>query len=363
MASSVGRLLPIGLARAVTVFRTVTAAFAALSVLSPAADIVAKAAVRTCQHTQYTVLELPFLPYVISPTGVVAGITERHRAILWHRESGARELPVPEGFHYTEPVGITRSGAIVINAFDAAMRKHRAFVYSNGSFLPLAGNQTFGSFLPLAGNQTLAHGLSPMGLVVGEWVPEGQTTSEAVYWNHDVPHPLGFCCGGTLKAANRAAEMIGDAYDEQRHYHAFAWSQTDSQRTLGPTSSYSSAVAINDSGHILLQVGPDGYLDQSGHPRRLDLSTKFYNNPRALNNCDFVVGGYGPDSDHYHGFLWTPAAGFQDLNSLIRGDSGWTLKDVTGINDRGEMVGRGDFHHDDTGFLLVPGHGPGHAPP
>jgi hypothetical protein len=42
------------------------------------------------------------------------------------------------------------------------------------------------------------------------------------------------------------------------------------------------------------------------------------------------------------------------LNSLIPGDSGWTLKFATAIDERGEIVGRGDFHHDERGFLLIP---------
>jgi hypothetical protein len=73
-----------------------------------------------------------------------------------------------------------------------------------------------------------------------------------------------------------------------------------------------------------------------------------------MSDCDFVVGGYGSDSDHYRAFLWTPASGFQDLNSLLPRDSGWTLEEAVAINDRAEIVGRGDFKHDDAGFLLIP---------
>jgi hypothetical protein len=129
---------------------------------------------------------------------------------------------------------------------------------------------------------------------------------------------------------------------------------------VGPAEGYSSAVAINDAGHILLQVGSDGYLDQAGSLQRLELSSKFYNSVRAMNNCDFVAGGYGPDSDHDRAFVWTATGGFQDLNSLIPSDSGWTLESATAINDRGEIAGRGDFHRatsghdDDRGFLLIP---------
>jgi hypothetical protein len=108
-------------------------------------------------------------------------------------------------------------------------------------------------------------------------------------------------------------------------------------------------------GHILLQVGSDGYLDRAGSLQRLALSSKFHNSVRAMNNCDFVAGGYGPDSDHDRAFVWTSAGGFQDLNSLIPSDSGWTLESATAINDRGEIVGRGDFRRDDDrGFLLIP---------
>jgi uncharacterized membrane protein len=294
------------------------------------------------------VVELPFLPGVISPSGVVAGITEAHRAVVWSRESGIRELAVPAGFHYTEPVAITRSGGIVANAFDAQTRVRRAFVYSNSSVTALPGNQTF------------AHGVSPSGLIVGEWVPDGKTRSDAVYWNNSGPHSIGLCCGGTIKAANKAADLIGDAYDVQGRYHAFVWNPSHGQRMVGPVEGYSSAVAINDAGHILLQVGSDGYLDQAGSLQRLELSSKFYNSVRAMNNCDCVAGGYGPDSDHDRAFVWTATGGFQDLNSLIPSDSGWTLESATAINDRGEIAGRGDFHRatsghdDDRGFLLIP---------
>jgi hypothetical protein len=43
------------------------------------------------------------------------------------------------------------------------------------------------------------------------------------------------------------------------------------------------------------------------------------------------------------------------LNLRIASDSGWILESATSINDRGEIVGRGDYKgQDDAGFLLVP---------
>jgi uncharacterized membrane protein len=309
----------------------------------PAAEVSAKTPSLACQNTsQYSVIELPFSPSVISSSGVVAGTTELHRAAIWRRGAGVQELSVPEGFHSTEPVAIMKSGHIVINALDAQARRHGAFVYSGHSVVALVGDQT------------VAHGVSPSGVVLGEWAPQGKARSDAVYWNNNSPHSLGLCCGGTIKAANGVGVMIGDAYDEQGRYHAFVWSPSSGQRPVGPADHYSSAVAIDAAGHILIQVGREAYLEEAGKLRRLDLSAKFYNSVRSMNDCDVVVGGYGPDSDHYRAFIWTATAGFLDLESLVPEDSGWELESAAAVNDRGEIVGQGVFHHEERGFLLVP---------
>jgi uncharacterized membrane protein len=297
---------------------------------------------RACHSDQYSVVELPFLPAVITSSGVVAGTTEAHRAVLWRRGSGLQELSVPEGFHFTEPVAIAKSGDVVLNALDAQGRKRRVFVYSKHSAIALVGNQTS------------AHEMGASGVIVGEWVPEGTARSDAVYWSDKLPHSIGLCCGGTLKGANEAGDMIGDAYDDQGRYHAFAWNPSHGERRVGPLDRYSSAVAINDAGHILIQVSGEAYLDEAGTLHHLELSPKFYNSALAMNNCDSVVGGYGPDYDHYRAFSWTPTTGFRDLNSLLPANSGWTLASATAINDRGEIVGRGVFHRDERGFLLIP---------
>jgi hypothetical protein len=43
------------------------------------------------------------------------------------------------------------------------------------------------------------------------------------------------------------------------------------------------------------------------------------------------------------------------LNGLIPAQSGWKLEAAIGINERGEIIGRGDqMEGDDQGFLLIP---------
>jgi hypothetical protein len=290
----------------------------------------------------YSMQQLPFLPEVIAPSGVVAGTDEVSRPVVWQARTGARNLPVPKGFHSAEPVAITASGKVVVDAFDASHRNRGAFVYSGGSPEALSGHQTF------------AHGASPSGFVLGEWVPAGEARAQAVYWHRGVPHVLDLCCGGTLKAANRAGVMIGEAYDEQGRFHAFAWDGLRRQPRLILPDQYSAAIAINDSGDILIQAGREVYLERGGRLRALQLAPGTVNTGRSMNDCGVVVGGYGPDSDRYRGFVWSPAGGFKDLNSLIPPDSAWTIQDALGINDRGEIVGKATHNRDEAGFVLTP---------
>jgi hypothetical protein len=117
---------------------------------------------------------------------------------------------------------------------------------------------------------------------------------------------------------------------------------------------YSAAITINNAGDILVQAGRDVYLEHGGRARMLELSAGLVNTARSMNNCGFVVGGYGADSDRYRGFLWSPSGGFQDLNSLLPPGSGWTIQDALAINDRGEIVGKATHNRDESGFLLTP---------
>jgi uncharacterized membrane protein len=290
----------------------------------------------------YSMQQLPFLPEVISPSGVVAGTDEVSRPIMWTARTGVRKLPVPKGFHSAEPVAITASGQIVVDAFDAQHRNRGAFVYSGSSPAALPGEQTF------------VHGASPSGLVLGEWVPAGEARAQAVYWSNNVPHVLELCCGGTLKAANRSGVMVGEAYDEQGQYHAFAWDGPLRKPRLIVPDRYSAAIAINNSGDILIQAGREVYLEHGGQLRALQLAPGTVNTARSMNNCGVIVGGYGPDSDRYRGFLWSATGGFHDVNSLIPPDSGWTIQDALAINDRGEIIGKSTRHREEAGFVLTP---------
>jgi hypothetical protein len=157
-----------------------------------------------------------------------------------------------------------------------------------------------------------------------------------------------------MKAVNKSGVMIGDQYDRQGRYHAFLREPERDLRSIGPEARYSSAIALNDAGHVLLQAFPDVYL-YSGEVLTSIKLTKFLNRPLAISNCDVILGSFGPYSDKDRAFIWDQAKGFQDLNDLIPAGSGWKLEAAVGINVRGEIIGRGDYQEgDDQGFLLIP---------
>jgi hypothetical protein len=43
-----------------------------------------------------------------------------------------------------------------------------------------------------------------------------------------------------------------------------------------------------------------------------------------------------------------------DLNSLLEPNSGWILRDAQGINEKGQIVGFGEFEGESRAYLLTP---------
>ena len=149
--------------------------------------------------------------------------------------------------------------------------------------------------------------------------------------------------------------MIGDVYDETGRYQAFLWTSSRGLQPIGPPDLYSSAIAINAQSPVVVQAFSEVFLSADGSLTRMDLSPRYPSQPRAINNCDVIVGSFGPFSDADRVFIWEKSRGFRDRNTYIASDSGWKLESATSINDHGAIVGRGDYKdEDDTGFLLIP---------
>jgi uncharacterized membrane protein len=298
-----------------------------------------------CTADHYKIVAIPLVPAAINDSGEIAGTTPAQKAALWTEKNGVAALPVLPGFRMAEAIGINARGDVIGVARNDAAGKRQGFFYHQGRMLRLSGAQSKPSAINNAGD------------IAGEARLAHKEVSAAVLWKDQVPIDFGGCCGGTATSLNNHGQVAGQIYDEQGRYDAFLWDSTHGVQHIGPVNAYSAAVTMNDQGHVIVQEftrhGVSLYADGKLTP--LDLSPKFPSRPRAMNNCDALVGSFGPFADAERAFLWDRSRGFHDLNDLIPAGSGWKLEAATGVNNRGEIVGWGDYkHQEDKGFLLIP---------
>jgi uncharacterized membrane protein len=309
----------------------------------PAAAVSEAAAAAGCRIAHYQPIELPLNPAAINASGQVAGTTPAHRAALWSAATGLHELPLPRGYEHSEPVALNARGHVAGMAYDQSFNRHRPFLFADGVLTLLSPDNA----------QVFA--INDAGDVAGEAVMPGKVRSEPVVWHRGRTRVLASCCGGTVKRLTAGGDAIGDAYDPEGRYYAVLWSGARSARRIGPADRFSSAVAANERGHVVIEVPSRVFFFADDTLTRLDLAPKRASHPHAMNECDLVVGSFGPFSDAAGAFAWEASTGFTDLNKRIAPDSGWHLESATGINNRGDIVGKGDRPgKDEAGFLLIP---------
>ncbi len=205
----------------------------------------------------------------------------------------------PDPFMYTDATGINDNGQILGNVVNYNGASVEAFVYANGGATSLGALPGY--------NDSIADGINNSGQIVG------------------------------------GSYNIGSSQFE----HAFLYS-SGSMLDLGTLPGYESseARALNDSGQIVGLSGPtESFLYSNG--RMTDLGYMGF--PNAINDNGQVVGGGSGEA-----FLYSNGTTI-DLDALIPSNSGWTLLNATGINDKGQICGNG-FSPDGTvhAFLLTP---------
>ncbi len=326
----------------------------------PAADTTATPA---CTIGPARLVELPLIPVAINERGDILGVDASHRAALLRAGGKLEELPLPAGFEHSEAVSINGDGTAVAVATDAAGMHRLPYVVASGRLTLLGG----GAARPFR--------IDDAGAVAGEAVLPGGVRSEPVLWHASAPgssqqprdgaaasalpelepHAIHTCCGGTAKVLDGHGLVAGDAYDEAGHYHAFRWTEGAVLERLGAPDRFSSSLAMNRRGHLLIIEFPRILLAGPQGLEPLTLAPKGRAYPHALNDCDVVVGEVGPFSDAARAFAWDRAQGFMDLNALLPPSSSLTLHAALDINNRGEIVGRGEAARDIVkGFLLEP---------
>ncbi len=144
--------------------------------------------------------------------------------------------------------------------------------------------------------------------------------------------------------------------------HAFLWTQADGMQDLGtiPGWQNSIAYAISDSGEV---VGYDSNTAGNVTAFRWTVKAGMQHLPGAsmtwsvavaVNNSGDVAGGYYPTgTTTSRGFIWTQAAGFQDIGTL-----GGSTTGVGGMNRSAEIVGSSETSSGvEHGFLWTQGGG------
>jgi probable HAF family extracellular repeat protein len=293
---------------------------------------------------RYHVAALPLRPSAINESGEIVGTTPARVAAWWTTATGLREIPVPPGATNSSGIGLNNHGDIIGIGLNLQTSQRQGFAYLDGKL------QT------LSGSQAKPFGINDADEIAGESKLPGKPTSAPTRWKQQYAISLGGCCGGTATGINNHSQMIGNVYDEAGQYHAFLWGEASGMQRIGPPNTFSSAVAINDSGDVLVQSFSDGVLlYHQGKAQRLALSSKRPSHPKALNDCGVIVGAFGPFSDADRAFVWDVVEGFRDLNDLIPAKSGWKLETATAVNNRGQIVGWGEHGgEEDVGFLLTP---------
>ena len=297
-----------------------------------------------CEATHYELVEVPLRATGINNSQAIVGTSEAGRAAVWSKRDGLREAEAPSGFTNSEGIGLNDHGFAIGVAINRQTTQRQGFTFVNGKVTLLTGMHS----RPFAVNDAEQ--------IVGESQVQGAATSAAVIWKDAKVTPLGDCCASVAYAINSRGTAIGNIYDKSGKYRAFLWDEAHGLRRIGPAEGFSAALAINQSGDILMQQFPDDIvLYRDGATKRLALSDKRpAAHPKAMNNCGAIVGSYGPFGDADRAFLWSEVLGFRDLNEAIGEHKGWVLQMATGINDKGEIAGWGEKNREDAGFLLIP---------
>lgn len=198
---------------------------------------------------------------------------------------------------------------------------------------------------------TFVNGISNTEQIVGENGVEDRV-GHATSWKNGATTDLNssggtdyFSYNGSANGVNDRGQIVGwstiipvyadscyeELFQDSCPMHAALWSTTAPVRDLGtlPGDTLSAALKINCFGEV---IGSSG--NTAAFP-----SNDYFTSPLE------VIG---------RPFVWSERNGMQDLNTLIRGNSGWVLNSATDINVWGQIVGEGTLNGQPHGFLLTP---------
>ena len=241
----------------------------------------------------------------INASGELVGRSNR-RAVLWNPTT-------PNGGTYGPPVELTQPGAPAlqlaagVNSFGQIVGRSEATPFAF-LFTPSSPGGSTGSVVNLG---TLPGAAISFATSINDYGQVAGTSGHPFIWTPDTPNgTTGQIVGlpaqsSQVQIAINAGGSIAGYYTPGR---SFVWT---------PDSPHGSTGSFVDL----------GTLPNSQNTLAL-----------SLNNANEVVGYVGPSN--VRGFLWTPAAGMVDLNTLLDPDitNGWSVTNALAINNL-EQVG------------------------
>ncbi len=230
----------------------------------------------------------------------------------------------------------------------------RAFVWADGVMTPLA---------TLGGDFSAADAINNQGWIVG-LARDDRNDYSAVLWKDGQIFDLGISDGDQSGALdiNDAGQIVGYSYVRSNAAHAILWDEDGQVRDLGTLGGKESfARAINDSGvvvgradiqgggyHAFVWTEDDGMIDLGTFGGQLSMAW-------AVNNRGQVVGESMLPNNAYRAFLWE-GDHMTNLQDRVPAHCLWeSMGRATGINDRGQIVGRARTLDGESGsFLMTP---------
>ena len=141
---------------------------------------------------------------------------------------------------------------------------------------------------------------------------------------------------------------------------ATAYTITDLGTLPGDTGS--TATAINASGQVVREsygrsFTQHAFLYSAGTMKRLGaLSSDTGSSAAGINASGQIVGHSYDSSDTFRAFLYSKGK-MVDLTARLPAGSRWKLMKATGINDSGQICGKGEIIGQTHAFLLTPSPG------
>jgi probable HAF family extracellular repeat protein len=242
--------------------------------------------------------------------------------------------------------------------------------------LDLAPSQSFfwdeGNITPIVNlggndNLTTVKGMNDLGQVIGS-LNTANNETHAFRWQAGEMKDLGTLGGNYSSpfAINEAGQIIGDSTTANGKSHGFFW-DNGVMRDLGDLGGGASTLArkINAKGQVFgcsttasreshAFVWTSGVMRDTGISNcylYFDESNSYRYDPFSFNDRGQVIFTHPNNSSFYDG---QRTYSNQDIEDLLGENSGWDITKITGLNNKGQIVGTGLFNGQQSAFVMTP---------